>query len=220
MTQDIISKEEYKKAKSIVEAYEKTKSIKTKELSPSIADDLIQLYTSKKLGDTFNMGFAYHKMYRNDFEGYVDNPGIIEGIDIKGNLMLKFYTGGELFPNNTRLEYIHYKYINQTTEDYSKKYQLCSDKLFILKIIAEQMFQHFISWYGPRYTEDCTNMYRMVEDVIDDWNCFIIKSKVKKIHTKFIVNIFKDFSPIFYEEMSERMKNRIGTDRLDYKKFK
>lgn len=215
--------EEYKNAKEIVKTYEKQFPVKrrSKGLDPKVGSDLIQLLTGKKLGDSFGHNFAYHKGYRNDFEGYVENPGVIQGIDQAGNyLNLKFFTGGSLFPNNNRDEKIAYEYINQSTKDYCEKYRLCTDKEFILKIISEQMFQHFISWYGPKYTKNCTNMYRMVEDVIDDWNCFIIQSKALKKHSRYIVQIFQEFSPKFYEEMPDYMKERIGTHKLEYRKLK
>lgn len=213
---------EYRKAKKVVEAYEKqypAKRTDDKRLNPNVSGDFIQLLTGKKIGDSFNSGFAYAKGYRNDFEGYVYNPGYIEGINKDGNfLKLRFLTGGSLFPQLDREEEISYKYINQSIDDYCKKYRLCIDKRFILRIIGEQMFQHFIAWYGPSFRPEGnnTNMYRMVEDVIDRWNLFITKGEVSKAHSTYIVEIFNKFSPVFWAEMPANMKKRIGTSKLMY----
>jgi hypothetical protein len=215
--------DEYMKAKDIVATYEKSFPItkrRGKGFDPKNYSDLIQLLTGKKLGEKFGYNFAYHKRYRNDFEGDVENPGVIQGIDSDGQMLsLKFYTGGSLFPNNTRDAKVSYKYINQTTQNYCDKYRLCTDKEFILTVISEQMFQHFIAWYGPAYRGNCTNMYRIVENVIDDWNVFVIKSKLPKKHRLHIVKIFKKFGEKFYDEMPESMKQRIGTEQLEYRKL-
>lgn len=178
----------------------------------------VKVMVDYELGDWVPRNSIRIRRYHNFFEGWAENGFNIIGLN--GDKILCDFQ--EKFVNDHvhhREEWIPYYQFYQTTEQHCNKYRLMPETS-TLDIIANQIFFQFISWYGPVYKGNCTNMYRMIDDVIDDWNDFCNASNLEKHHRTHIVKILEQFSTELVDKMPRDLFKRIGTNKILYKRVK